>query len=114
MELNCTALLNKNDLFYWSIRKEDRSNPNVHEDTNMTTWYAYVTCKRCRVHAIEIHVCTQQKRGWASGWLMGCLRFNCNYNLFIIIITMVTDHVYFYCKDLSLKMKAHNNVDEEF
>ncbi|XP_038198819.1 interleukin-18 receptor 1 [Arvicola amphibius] len=38
VELNCTALLNKNDLFYWSIRKEDRSNPNVHEDTNMTTW----------------------------------------------------------------------------
>ncbi|CAO2607978.1 Interleukin-18 receptor 1, partial [Lemmus lemmus] len=38
VELNCTALLNKNDLFYWSIRKEDRSNPNVHEDMNMTTW----------------------------------------------------------------------------
>ncbi|XP_049990553.1 interleukin-18 receptor 1 [Alexandromys fortis] len=38
VELNCTALLNKNDLFYWSIRKEDRSNPNVQEDTNMTTW----------------------------------------------------------------------------
>nr|XP_048286174.1 interleukin-18 receptor 1 [Myodes glareolus]XP_048286175.1 interleukin-18 receptor 1 [Myodes glareolus] len=38
VELNCTALLNKNDLFYWSVRKEDRSNPNVHEDMNMTTW----------------------------------------------------------------------------
>ncbi|XP_005075423.2 interleukin-18 receptor 1 isoform X1 [Mesocricetus auratus] len=38
VELNCTALLNKNDLFYWSIRKEDRSNPNVHEDMNKTTW----------------------------------------------------------------------------
>ncbi|XP_051008689.1 interleukin-18 receptor 1 [Acomys russatus] len=37
-ELNCTALLNKNDLFYWSIRKEDRSDPNVQEDANKTTW----------------------------------------------------------------------------
>ncbi|CAH7233497.1 Il18r1 [Phodopus roborovskii] len=38
VELDCTALLNKNDLFYWSIRQEDSSNPNVHEDTNKTTW----------------------------------------------------------------------------
>lgn len=113
MELNCTALLNENDLFYWSVRKEERSNPNVHEDTNMTTWYAYVICERCRVHAIEIHMCTQQKRGWAPGWLMGCLSLKCNYNLFIIIITMVTDRAYFYCTDL-LKMKAHSNVGEKF
>lgn len=38
VELNCSALLNKNDLFYWSISKEDSSDPNVQEDRKETTW----------------------------------------------------------------------------
>lgn len=38
VELNCSAVLNRNDLFYWSIRKEDSLDPNVHEDRNETTW----------------------------------------------------------------------------
>ncbi|XP_028631345.1 interleukin-18 receptor 1 [Grammomys surdaster] len=38
VELNCSALLNTNDLFYWSIRKEDNSDPNVQEDRTETAW----------------------------------------------------------------------------
>ncbi|KAL1771711.1 interleukin-1 receptor-like 1 isoform X1 [Sigmodon hispidus] len=38
VELNCTALLNQDDLFYWSIRKDNMSNSNVQEDTDKTTW----------------------------------------------------------------------------
>ncbi|EDL14577.1 interleukin-18 receptor 1 isoform b precursor [Mus musculus] len=37
VELNCSASLNKDDLFYWSIRKEDSSDPNVQEDRKETT-----------------------------------------------------------------------------
>ncbi|XP_060225945.1 interleukin-18 receptor 1 isoform X1 [Meriones unguiculatus] len=38
VELRCIALLNENDQLYWSIRKEDISDPNVQEDENKTTW----------------------------------------------------------------------------
>lgn len=60
MALNCTALLNENDMFYWNFLSNN-SDPNVHEDVNKTAWYVYVTCKRCggaccknsRVHTTE-------------------------------------------------------------
>uniref|UniRef100_A0A8C6RLS4 Interleukin 18 receptor 1 n=2 Tax=Nannospalax galili TaxID=1026970 RepID=A0A8C6RLS4_NANGA len=38
VELNCSALLNEHDKFYWNIIKNDSLYPNVHEDKNVTTW----------------------------------------------------------------------------
>lgn len=38
VELNCSALLNERDLFYWSIIKNDRPDPNVHEEKEKKTW----------------------------------------------------------------------------
>ncbi|XP_031223197.1 interleukin-18 receptor 1 isoform X2 [Mastomys coucha] len=38
VELNCSALLNEHDLFYWSIRKEDSSDPNVQEYKKEPMW----------------------------------------------------------------------------
>ncbi|XP_076413475.1 interleukin-18 receptor 1 isoform X2 [Peromyscus maniculatus bairdii] len=35
--LNCTALLNENDMFYWNFLSNN-SDPNVHEDVNKTAW----------------------------------------------------------------------------
>ncbi|KAL6038084.1 hypothetical protein STEG23_001133, partial [Scotinomys teguina] len=46
--LNCTALLNKNDMFYWNIMNNN-SDPNVHEDKNKTTWTS-----EGKLHAFKI------------------------------------------------------------
>uniref|UniRef100_A0A8C0X9T5 Interleukin-18 receptor 1 n=1 Tax=Castor canadensis TaxID=51338 RepID=A0A8C0X9T5_CASCN len=38
VELNCSALANKNDVIYWSFWKENESYTNVHEEKEKTTW----------------------------------------------------------------------------
>uniref|UniRef100_A0A8C6N2C7 Interleukin-18 receptor 1 n=2 Tax=Mus spicilegus TaxID=10103 RepID=A0A8C6N2C7_MUSSI len=50
VELNCSASLNKDDLFYWSIRKEDSSDPNVQEDRKETTTWT----SEGKLHASKI------------------------------------------------------------
>lgn len=53
VELNCSALLNKNDRFYWSIIKNDSPDPNVHEDDNMTTWISEGKLHASKILRIE-------------------------------------------------------------
>ncbi|XP_063085852.1 interleukin-18 receptor 1 isoform X1 [Cavia porcellus] len=38
VELNCSALLNEKDYFYWIFQKENASAPNVHEDHRRSSW----------------------------------------------------------------------------
>ncbi|KAM6179903.1 interleukin-18 receptor 1 [Erethizon dorsatum] len=38
VELNCSALLNEKDYFYWSFWKENGLDPNVHEDDKISRW----------------------------------------------------------------------------
>nr|XP_012595988.1 interleukin-18 receptor 1 isoform X3 [Microcebus murinus] len=38
VQLNCSALLNKNDVVYWSFEKENGSDPNVHEQNKTRNW----------------------------------------------------------------------------
>ncbi|EHB02414.1 Interleukin-18 receptor 1, partial [Heterocephalus glaber] len=38
VELNCSALLNENDYFYWSFWKEKGPDPNVHQDNKIRPW----------------------------------------------------------------------------
>lgn len=118
MELNCTALLNKNDLFYWSIRKEDISNPNVLEDTNKTTWYAYVACMRCGGECCKnscVHMTVETLGSWvADGMFKLALTVIIICLLLSLPCSKAMDHADIYCTDLSLKTKSHENFGEDF
>jgi hypothetical protein len=54
VELNCSALANKNDVIYWSFWKENESYTNVHEEKEKTTWYAYVMYNKYHIYDIKI------------------------------------------------------------
>ncbi|XP_045406278.1 interleukin-18 receptor 1 [Lemur catta] len=38
VQLNCSALLNKNDVVYWIFETENGSDPNVHEENKSRNW----------------------------------------------------------------------------
>ncbi|XP_019064192.1 interleukin-18 receptor 1 isoform X1 [Fukomys damarensis] len=40
VELNCSALLNKNDYLYWNFQKEEGLHLNVHQDNKIPPWTA--------------------------------------------------------------------------
>nr|XP_023421640.1 interleukin-18 receptor 1 [Cavia porcellus] len=84
VELNCSALLNEKDYFYWIFQKENASAPNVHEDHRRSSW----SQRLCVVEKMRIPqvaavglglACDQQQEqeGWSSldpGWVAGLMR----------------------------------------
>ena len=49
LQLNCSALLNENDVIYWNTWRKNGKDPNVHEGEVTRIRYGYVTYCCCSV-----------------------------------------------------------------